>query len=73
MYREVKLKDVVAGRLYWLKLKGKWMMTQYVLHDYPDGTSSYFFNLRDWTRIFDFDPIERLVAVDEPTDVDSVS
>jgi len=71
--KDVKLKDVVAGKVYWVKVGEDWALTQYVLHDYPDGTSSYFFNLRDWTRIFDFDSIKRLVAVNEPADADSVS
>lgn len=75
MYRDVKPKDVIPGRIYWIKTdkRGKWRLTQYVLHDYPDGTSSYFFDFKDWVRIFDFDTIERIVEVNEPDDAPKVS
>ena len=72
MQGEIKLRDVNPGGLYWIKISGSWKICQYFLHDYPDGTSSYFFDLQRFIRIFDFDKIERVIEIDEPADANSV-
>lgn len=72
MYKDVKLRDINPGSVYWIKIGQKWRLCQYVLHDYPDGTSGYFFDLRKWVRIFDFDTIERVVEVNEPDNANPV-
>jgi hypothetical protein len=71
--RDVKLKDVCKDRVYWIKKNGKWKLCSYMEHDYPDGTSGYFFDLRNHVKIFNFDKIERIVEVDEPADATEIS
>lgn len=73
MYREVRLKDVNPNLVYWIKKRGAWALCVYKEHDYPDGTSGYFFDLQNHVKIFNFDKIERIVEVNEPADAAKVS
>lgn len=73
MYREVKLKDVVPERVYWIKTPSRWALVVYKEFDYADGTDSYFFDILLHVKFFGFSKIERVVEVNEPSDAAPVS
>lgn len=80
MYRDLKLKDVIPGCVYWIKIKRaassagqkpyRWALVTFMENDYSDGTVQYFFDVLNHIKIFGFDKIERVVEVNEPADAD---